>query len=203
MKTCNDRTTITLLTGICERTERILISTLSAPEKENALRDYLHIYTLSKLKVFASFIGCTQTAGGVDHNVMHIVDKLMELFCPTNMVAPTPPPPPPQVTRPRVTPPPPPAASLIPASRIHIHLDVQPGGEMRVDCPVCLDDAAPLHSMTTLQCSHRVCTECFRTIFMNEKNKHVHHCPLCRGEINAVTVSSYEAYYNIANMYLS
>jgi hypothetical protein len=109
---------------------------------------------------------------------------------------------------PRNLPPPPrnspPPLVMAPRSKIHIHFDGEIGeSKNEHSCPICVCDDFDTHSMTTLQCSHRLCTDCFVGLFQADKTRHVNICPYCRAEINVVTVSSHESYYKIASMYLS
>ncbi len=126
------------------------------------------------------------------------------------------PPPTPQLVRlnsphtPLNSPPPSPVISVIPhknsvpRSRIHIHFDGKIGEtKNQHSCPICICDDFDTYSMTTLQCSHRLCTDCFVGLFQADKTRHVNICPYCRAEINVVTVFSHESYYKIASMYLS
>ena len=204
----------------------------SLPEIVNQLLDYFSGFTVKNLALFMSFINCT-TGGCHTSNdkLRRLIGTLCELFRPGNdpvpapvvnrQITPPPPPvrpiavpPPPPPVRPIAVPPPPPPVRLNsphtpresppPRSNIQIHFDGEIGeSKNEHSCPICVCDDFDTHSMTTLQCSHRLCTDCFVGLFQADKNRHVNNCPYCRAEINVVTVSSHESYYKIARMYLS
>jgi len=188
IKTCCSESTMRIIWNICRNTNDYLVSFHNGDIDHYQLRITLRVYfyrnaihSMKVLHVFAGFIDCSlDDCPTKDDKMEAIITKLIELFCPPSPVEP-----------------------LIPLAKIHIHLNLQVGEKEPEDCPVCLDSHVPTHSMTTLQCNHRVCTGCFQSIFMTDKLRHVHLCPLCRCEINVVTVVSHESYYNIANMYLS
>jgi len=223
IKTCCSDSTLQILTNICRNTNESVMSFRNGNTSHFQLRitllDYFRRHSMKTLGIFASFIDCsfTHCPPTNDDKREAVIAKLIEMFRPINATLPPPPTPPQPVRVPpqpvrvpvppvvRLPPPPPPAPvePLIPRAKIHIHLNLQTCEKEEEECPICLESHDPTHSMTTLQCNHRVCTGCFQSLFMTDKNRHVHRCPLCRCEINVVTVASHESYYNIANMYLS
>lgn len=225
IKECCHDSAIQKLTDICVETNDNLVAQI-----QTGLYYYFRSITVKSIKLFACFIDCSLYHRVTKSDkATAIVEKLMLLVQQNNSATSRVQPPPPQVsTRPpqyRVThvvvrrvnaaprpvpaprpaavatpPPPPPSAPVIPSSRIHIHVNPNTD-EKPTDCPVCLE-SYPTHTMTTLECEHKVCTECFRRMFMSYAHRHSHACPLCRKDIIVVSVGSYESYYNIANMYL-
>ena len=236
IKKCCANVTINVLIGVCSYTDSYLKSYNQGEITQQVLESQLHdalfrspMITVKVLAIFASFINCniTRSSPTSERKKYRIIWTLEEMFRPVNPTSPpTVQPPPLQVTQvipsqiipPQVIPPAIPPAiprvipyytptpsfltPVLPLQNIHIQLDLEEKPEAH-DCPICYETT---HSMTTLQCSHRVCIDCFvsivKTNYAAHANRAVNRCPICRCGVNHVSVCSHENFYKIAIVYL-
>ena len=66
-----------------------------------------------------------------------------------------------------------------------------------LNCCICMESKEN-HEICQLNCQHKFCSECIVTLV--NRNRNNSECPLCRTQINTITVQTDDDLYNLINI---